>query len=261
MYEQNLSYSSINSARSALSAILQISGTPNNTFGEHPDVKRFMKGIYQNRPPMPRYNKTWDVDIVLQYLRNMNDSEDLSLKDLTLKLVMLIALTTAGRGQSLHLLNIETMVKENNCLAFVIASNIKQSRPTSSLTDRIIKLKAYPLEKKLCVFHTCSVYMEKTSSLRGQETCLLLTHQKPHKRASKDSIRRWIQSVMSMSGVDVNVYKPHSVRSAATSKAKANHVPLDGIMKAAGWSSASTFAKFYDKQIESDVTFSEIVLG
>ena len=66
---------------------------------------------------------------------------------------------------------------------------------------------------------------------------------------------------MMLAGVDVSVYKPHSVRSAATSKAKTNHASLDEIMKTAGWSSAATFAKFYDKEIVSDVTFNEAVLG
>ena len=66
---------------------------------------------------------------------------------------------------------------------------------------------------------------------------------------------------MQSAGVDVTVYKPHSVRSAAASKAKANHATLDAIMKTAGWSSAATFAKFCDKEIVSDVTFSDAVLG
>jgi len=240
---------------------VQIPGLNNCTFGDHPDVKRFMKGVFQDRPPMPRYNKIWDVNTLLQYIHSMDDSKDLSLKDLTLKLVMLITLTTACRGQSLHLLDLEAMVKEDSSFTFMINSNIKQSKPTSSSAHRVIKLKAYPLDSKLCVFYTCSVYIEKTRLLRGKETCLFITHQKPHKRASRDTIRRWIHSIMKMAGLDVNAYKPHSVRSAATSKAKANHASLDDIMKAAGWSSATTFAKFYDKQIEDGVTFAESVLG
>ena len=50
------------------------------------------------------------------------------------------------------------------------------------LQNVFVKLKAYPFEEKLCVFHTCSVFVGKTSCLRGQETQLLLTHQKPHRR-------------------------------------------------------------------------------
>ena len=89
MFDQKLSYSSINSACSTLSTILQTSSNCNYTFGEHPDVKRFMKGVYQNRPPMPRYNKTWYVNVVLQYLQGMGKATELSIKELTLKLVML----------------------------------------------------------------------------------------------------------------------------------------------------------------------------
>ena len=101
---------------SALSAILRTKETVNYTFGENPDVKRFMKGIFENRPPKPRYNKIWDVNTVLQFMRNMNDSKDLPLKDLTLKLVMLIALTTASRGQLLHLLDLQEWLKKITAL-------------------------------------------------------------------------------------------------------------------------------------------------
>ena len=60
LYENGFSYSSMNSARSALSAILDKPDSLHPQFGEHPDVKRFMKGIFQSRPPLPRYSKTWD---------------------------------------------------------------------------------------------------------------------------------------------------------------------------------------------------------
>ena len=98
------------------------------TFGEHPDVKRFMKGIFQSRPPLPRYDcKTWDVNLVLQYICSMGNSQELSLKDLTLKLVMLVALTTAQRGQSLQLLDTQNMVEEETAYTFMLNSNLKQS--------------------------------------------------------------------------------------------------------------------------------------
>ena len=79
-------FGSINSARCALSAILESPASACSTFGEHPDVKRFMKGIFQSRPSLPRYCKTWDVNLVLQYIGSMGNSQELSLKDLTLKL-------------------------------------------------------------------------------------------------------------------------------------------------------------------------------
>ena len=45
LYEKRFSYSSINTTRCALPAILDPYGASRTTFGEHPDVKRFMKGI------------------------------------------------------------------------------------------------------------------------------------------------------------------------------------------------------------------------
>ena len=59
LHEQGLSYTTINTARSALSAI--ILPTDNVNIGSHPIVSCFMKGIFKNNPPAPCYRTTWDV--------------------------------------------------------------------------------------------------------------------------------------------------------------------------------------------------------
>ena len=56
-------------------------------------------------------------------------------------------------------------------------------------------------------------------------------------------ISRWIKQTMKAAGIDTTVFKPHSTRGEATSAAKAANVPLQEIMKTAGWRSDSTFAK------------------
>ena len=70
LYENSLSYSAINSARSALSAFGIVHDGV--TFGSHPIVIRFMKCIYNLRPPIPRYIHTWNVSIVLKELRHLS---------------------------------------------------------------------------------------------------------------------------------------------------------------------------------------------
>jgi hypothetical protein len=52
-----------------------------------------------------------------------------------------------------------------------------------------------------------------------------------------------------MSGLDTKKFSSHSIRSAAVSKAKYHSVPVDEILKIAGWSNTGTFGKFYDKRI------------
>ena len=62
-----------------------------------------MKGVYELQTPMPRYQHTWNVLIVLNYFKTLEQNEDLSLKDLTKKLCALLLLITAQRVQTLHI--------------------------------------------------------------------------------------------------------------------------------------------------------------
>lgn len=93
LYENGLGYSAINTARSALSSYgIQHSGV---SIGSNNLVIRFFKGVFNLRPGKPRYCETWDVSKVLTFLRKLSPVKSISHKDLTLKLVMLIALTNA----------------------------------------------------------------------------------------------------------------------------------------------------------------------
>ena len=67
LYRQGLGYSAINTARSALSAVITLGDK--TTFGEHPLVTRFLKGIFEIKPSLPRYSVVWDVGTVLKYLQ------------------------------------------------------------------------------------------------------------------------------------------------------------------------------------------------
>ena len=49
--------------------------------GVHPLVSRLMKGIFNLRPAVPKYFKTWDVSVVLKYLINLSPVPLLSLKN------------------------------------------------------------------------------------------------------------------------------------------------------------------------------------
>ena len=92
--------------------------------------------------------------------------------------------------------------------------------------------------------------------VRSSESQLFITHQKPHKRASRDTIRRWIQQMMIRAGIDATVYRPLGVRSASASKANVNDASLMEIIKTAGWGSA---ARFYDGKIEPGPSFATTV--
>ena len=105
----------------------------------------------------------------------------------------------------------------------------------------------------MCVCETLKKYIARTEEFRNsaiqEDGKLLLSFIKPHKYVTRDTVARWIRTVLSLSGIDSSQYSAGSVRPAAASKAKAMAVPIEHIMARAGWSRASTFAKFYDKEI------------
>ena len=55
--------------------------------------------------------------------------------------------------------------------------------------------------------------------------------------------------MLESSGIDSYKFSAHSTRAAAASRAKQKDVPLDVILAHAGWRSAETFLKFYDKPV------------
>ena len=117
LYDNGLSYSTLNKARarSAVSAVAQ--STNGNSVGSHPLVSRILKGVYQSHTLTPKYNHIWDVSIVLNYLSTLHTVDAITLKNLTLKLLMLLLLVTGKRGQTIHMLSLGGMtLTESYCV-------------------------------------------------------------------------------------------------------------------------------------------------
>lgn len=94
--------------------------------GKHPLVTRLMKGIFIRRPPQPRYAFTWDVGRVLEHICSLGKNSDLSLKQLSRKLVVLLVLSNASRASEIHALDIRYLSRNENGVTFTIAELTKQ---------------------------------------------------------------------------------------------------------------------------------------
>lgn len=227
--------------------------------GSHPLVTRFLKGVYNQRPSLPRYSVTWDVSKVLCYLRTLSPVKKLSLGLLSCKLVMLISLTLACRTQAVHLLDIRNMIKSKEGFTLMYSGLLKTSKPGKD--NPVAHLKGYPPDRRLCVVRVLKEYLLRTSDLRNDETKLLISYVKPHKAVAKATVSRWLRTVMSNSGINCDQFKVHSIRSASASKAASECVPMEQILSTAGWSNAKTFAMFYNKPLQCTPGFVEAVLN
>ena len=87
-----------------------------------------MKGFYEKKQPMPKNTYTWDVNIVLNMLHSWVPHDKLTLKELTLKLTMLLALLLGQRCQTIHALDIANMTKLKDKYIFHINKVLKHSR-------------------------------------------------------------------------------------------------------------------------------------
>ncbi len=89
---RGLGYSTVNTSKSAVKNLWEChSGM---TTSDSLLLSRFMKGVANVKPSTPRYREIWDPDIVLEFIRQLPDNTDLSLKMLTHKLAMLTALVS-----------------------------------------------------------------------------------------------------------------------------------------------------------------------
>ena len=125
-YSKDIGYSSVNTVRSALSLIIEARNGI-LSFGSHPLVQRYMKGIFRLKPSLPKstYTATYDASRVLYCLKQMGPSEGLTLKELSIKLAMLLCLLTANRDQVLPVLDITQMELGKDRCVFLINEIMK----------------------------------------------------------------------------------------------------------------------------------------
>lgn len=260
LHGQGLQYSTINGYRSAISALHpKIGGVP---VGQQEIVVKVMKGIFHDRPPLPRYTETWDVKVVLDYLTSLGDNNMLGMKSLTQKLAMLMALTSAARGSELRAINPKLIVKTDNsfvCHIPGLTKGKRQSKPHFKLV-----FEKFEENLKVDVFSTLEAYLDRTRKLRisnDQENQLFLAVNSPHRPVVTCTVARWLKNIISEAGIDVGLFKAHSTRAAATSKARSEGLAVEQICKMANWSGVSVFEKFYNKNTSNERSFQSVVLS
>ena len=254
MFKDGKSYSTINSAGSALSNFVCLRHFENVDFGKHPLTVKFMKGVYKLKPPVPKYTATWDVTLVLNHLRTVSN-ESCSLKELSLKCVMLLALCSGQRIQTLAALSLAEMISDEEKRVFGFRRLLKTSRPGKNTSVIICK---YRVEPSICPVATLDKYIERTKTLRTGDD-LFISFQKPHNVVSKQTLARWVVTTLRLCNIN-SKFTAHSTRSASTSKA-ALSIDVNIVMGAAGWSREKTFSTFYKRTVVEPESFGNSVLS
>ena len=253
LFEQGLQHRTINLIRSAISMThQQVEGIP---IGQHPLVTRLIKGVHNSRPPKPRYTVTWDVDIVLRHLRALGDNDHLSLRALSKKLALLMALTDASRTSELQALDLRFRRFRPEGVYFTLAALTKKRKVGAPAKELFFG--AFPQDHTLCVVQCLRQYEKVTKDIRPKDRAesnpLFLSYIKPHRPVTSQRIAHWIKDLLGEAGVDTDTFKAHSVRGASTTAALAKGVSLQDILRTADWSAESTFQRFYYRPEKENV--------
>ncbi|XP_066600551.1 uncharacterized protein [Prorops nasuta] len=252
-YSNGASFGTINTCRAALSLIL------GDKVGKNHIISRLLKGIYNNKPAKPRYDRIYDLDPILLALEKLYPLERLSLPELTDKLIMLFALVTAHRKQTLSFILISNIIETTRGYEIEIPQKVKNSK--RGAFQPLLILPKFTGKPELCIVNTLNRYLEVTKDLREQCDSLFITTKKPYRKASKDTISRWIRAFLGKCGIG-REFAPHSLRHAVTSSALKKGIDISVIKRLAGWSERSNvFNRFYNRPIVSDDnTFAEATL-
>ena len=107
-----------------------------------------MKGAFYKNAPKPKYKCIWDVSIVLNFHTAMGDNASLSLRQISFKRTMLIALITGQRARAIASLSLQSLFFTYAGISVILQELLKTTTPQNRNTQ--IDLMFYP-GKDLCV--------------------------------------------------------------------------------------------------------------
>ena len=84
MYRNGYLYSGLCVARIALSSSITTKGYLKRS--DHPLISRYLKGIYNTHPPLPKYVDTWDLTLLLKYYEHKENNDCLEFKEFVKRL-------------------------------------------------------------------------------------------------------------------------------------------------------------------------------
>ena len=213
-----------------------------------------MKGVEEMETPPTRSVGVWDPSIILKYYQTQPNNEDLSLRQLTYKLTILLALASAQRVQTLHKLDLQHFTATDNAFCFVLPTRLKQTKNGHATPDVYIPKST---DAKICVWNCLWCYIHRTRKLREHTELLLITIP-PYTPATTQSISQWIRTILARAGVNPKVFKAHSTRAAASSKAH-KFLAIEAVLAAADWKGVVTFNRHYNKLVDPRDVFAQAV--
>ena len=241
--------------RSMLSAVFhfQLPG-----LSSHPVLRDLLRSFRLEAPHRPLRPPAWDLAAVLTFL-NFAVFEPLwlaSLRNLTKKVLFLLALATAKRVGELQALSRSvSFVRADACLPCVpefvaktesLSNPIPRSFLVRSLSDFVAGLVE---ELLLCPVRALRICLDRTASFSPLPRHLV-SPRRPSRALSKNAVSFFLSEIIyeaEAARLEVGPVCAHSFRGVSTSAAFHRNWSVASLLESATWRSNSVFVSFYLK--------------
>lgn len=235
-----------------------------SSIGINSELLSLLKGLFNKYPSTRQLTPNWNLPLVLLALTKhpFEPLESADLKFLTLKTVFLVAIASASRVSEIHSLSLDDGhfrlerkgIKMLPNMEF-LAKTQTMNRPWEPIYIPAFDSYATDSEDlKLCPCRALKIYINRTKSIRKSNRLFVTYQQNNHKEASKDSIARWIVSMVRFAydnaeSETLKIVRAHDTRRLSTSWALFCGASANDILRAAHWASETTFTSFYLKDV------------
>ncbi len=230
------------------------------SLGRNNLVVRFLKGSRRLNPPRPLTVPSWDLPTVLRALKSppFEPLQSIDLRPLTLKTALLLALASVKHMGDLQALSISPSCLEFGPSGSKVVLKLRHGYVPKVLSTpfraQMITLSALPPSEQdhelnlLCPVRALRIYIERF--MQSEQLFVCFGGRTKGSLVTKQRLSRWIVDAIKLAyslGQQCPMrVRAHSTRGIASSWAWSSGVSIAEICVAAGWSSPSIFARFYN---------------
>ena len=220
-------------------------------------IKKFVCGIIKSSTLAPRQrSRAMPTNVFRDFFRGW-DNKSLTLKELRLKSITLLALVAMlrpsdiapnanlfecnSREQNKFIFSCRQLkFNDDGSLSITIHGNKNDVKRTGFVID------IQPAEdERLCPVKTLELYIQRTASFRGQEGPVFLTLNKPYNPLSAKAVSNILNESISLVGLSRNLYSAKSFRPTGATKAVSEGINPNIVQKTGRWKTTSVFFEHY----------------
>ena len=260
MFDTGLQTSTVKGYLAAINSIH--SGTINGeSLSGNREIKLLFEGMNNSRPAPRRKWPSWNIQIVLKYLRGpqFEPPHKATLRNMSIKALFLLAVASGRRCSELHALTVGGGIVFSNAGATLyfapgfLAKNELSSFSASPIFIPYLNKGKGRAQRLNCPVRALLWYVHRTRLIRGSEISLFISSKRPHKRVAKTTLANWLVDVIIKSKAvkDDQLPRAHSVRALSSSCAAAKGISVADIVQTVSWRTSTTFVTTY---LSKDVT-------